>query len=763
MDSRDLNRVFENLQGDTVLLRAVPGFPVVAMTGQLRSISADSGHTVGRPYFELFPEPPEAPGSVATLTASFERVIRTRKADHHAQRFDILDRDTGRYEERYWSSINSPVLDDAGEVEYILHQAEDAATERRHGSMAILDAMTEGVFTLDRQWRFSYVNPEAHRVLREEPGSMTGHVIWDKYPGLEDTEFGTHYRQAMTDQTSSTFTAYYPGTDCWYEVTAYPAAEGISVYFRDVTAQRLAEQDRERLAAQSEHQRRIYETALNNTPDFVYIFGTDLRAIYANDALLKVWGVEDVRGKTWMDLGYEQWHADMHDRELLQVITTRAPIRGEIPFTGTNGRRIYDYIFAPVFDAAGHVVAVAGTTRDVTDRQAAEQIIREHADRLTEADRAKDEFLATLSHELRNPLAPLRNGLEVLRRTTSAEGPHVRIHAIMERQVDHLVRLVDDLMEVSRITRGNVSLQLEPVELTTVVENAVEAARPDIDAGHHRLSIELPESPLVLHADRVRVAQILANLLNNAAKYSEPGDDIVLRAQVEENALTLSVRDTGMGMEPSEIPHLFEMFTRGGRTRSSHQGGLGIGLALSRQLAALHGGSVDGTSDGPGKGSVFSLRLPLHADATNPLASANPTETRDNLALRVLLADDNSDVGNSLAEALRLLGAEVHVVNDGESALTEFERVTPDVAILDIGMPRVTGYDVARALRTRGVKVPLIALTGWSQAADRERAFAAGFDHHLVKPVALPLLVELLASLERPWPVQPGASVTSPR
>ena len=748
MDPRDLNRVFESMQGVSVLLRAAPGFPVVAMTRQLASIAVDPGHAVGRPYFELFPDAPASPGGVATLTASFERVIRTRATDHHAQRFDVLDPSTGRFVERYWSAINSPILDDSGEVEYILHQAEDAATERRHGSMAILDAMTEGVFTLDRQWRFSYVNPEAYRILKEEPGSLTGQLVWEKYPGIEDSAFGDNYRRAMNDQRSSTFTAFYPGMDSWYEVTSYPAPEGIAVYFRDVTAQRLAEQDRERLAAESEHQRRIYETALNNTPDFVYIFGTDLRAIYANDALLKVWGVEDVRGKTWMDLGYEQWHADMHDRELAQVISTRAPIRGEIPFTGTNGRRIYDYIFAPVFDAAGEVVAVAGTTRDITDRQAAEQIVREHAERLTEADRAKDEFLATLSHELRNPLAPLRNGLEILRHTTSADGPHVRIHAIMERQVDHLVRLIDDLMEVSRITRGKVSLQLEPVDLRTVVESAVEAARPEIDAGRHRLSIELPESPLVLIADRVRLAQILVNLLNNAAKYSQPGGDIVLRGVVDGGALSLSVIDAGMGMDPSEIPHLFEMFTRGGRARSSHQGGLGIGLALSRRLAALHGGSVDGTSDGPGKGSVFSLRLPL-PDGTNHLL-AGPNQIGGagiTLALRVLLADDNPDVGNSLAEALRLHGADVHVVDDGDEVLAQFDRVAPDVVILDIGMPRLTGYDVARALRRRGLKTPLIALTGWGQSADRERAFAAGFDHHLVKPVAIPLLVDLLASL----------------
>ncbi|MFL6593488.1 MAG: PAS domain-containing protein [Luteimonas sp.] len=749
MDPRDLNRVFEDLQSDSVLLRAAPGFPVAAITRQLRAISMHPDDPLGRPYFELFPDPPEAPGSVAALTASLERVVRTRTLDHHAQRFDLRDPETGRFVPRYWTVINSPVLDAAGNVEYILHQAQDAATERRHGSMAILDAMTEGMFTLNRQWRFSYVNPEAHRILKQEPGSLVGLVIWERYPGLDESAFGEQYRRAMDEQKSSRFTAFYPAMDCWYEVTAYPAAEGIAVYFRDVTAQKLAEEEGVRLAAQSEHQRRIYETALNNTPDFVYIFGTDLRAIYANDALLKVWGVEDVRGKTWMDLGYEQWHADMHDRELRQVMETRAPIRGEIPFTGTNGRRVYDYIFAPVLDAAGDVVAVAGTTRDVTDRQAAEQIVREHADRLAEADRAKDEFLATLSHELRNPLAPLRNGIEILRRTTSADSPQARVHAIMERQVDHLVRLVDDLMEVSRITRGNVSLQLEPVALTTVVESAVEAARPEIDAGQHRLSIDLPESPLVLRADRVRVAQILANLLHNAARYSKPGGEITLRAREDAGALLLSVIDNGMGMESSEIPHLFEMFTRGDRARSSNQGGLGIGLALSRRLAALHGGWLDGSSDGPGKGSVFSLRLPLPVAADAALPGVDRRDAAIGLSLRVLLAEDNADVGNSLAEALGLFGADVHLVTDGAEALAQFDRIDPDVAILDIGMPRITGYDVARTLRERGARVPLVALTGWGQAADRERAFAAGFDHHLVKPVAIDVLVDVLASLQR--------------
>lgn len=747
MDHRELNRVIEHLPGHYVVLGTSADFPIVAISQASRALAVDPDDVLGRPLFDVFPEAPAAPGSVAQLRASFERVVGTRKPERHEQRYDVMNPATGEFEERYWFAHNSPILDDAGNVEFLLHHAEDAATGGRQGSMAILDAMTEGVFTLDRQWRFGYINPEAYRILRQEPGSLIGAVIWERFPGADESDFSRHYRATMNERVASSFTAFYPGLEGWYDVTVYPAPEGISVYFRDVTARVEAERDRERIALESERRRRIYETALSSTPDFVYIFGTDHRAIYANDALLKVWGVDDVRGKVWMDLGYEQWHADMHDRELAQVIRTKMSIRGEIPFTGTNGRRIYDYIFAPVLDEAGNVVAVAGTTRDITDRQAAEQIIREHADRLAEADRAKDEFLATLSHELRNPLAPLRNGLEILRRTPPVTERQTAIHTMMERQVDHLVRLVDDLMEVSRITRGKVSLQTEPVDLAVVVESAIEASRPLIDSGRHSLDIALPDAPVRIMGDRVRLAQILSNLLNNAAKYSEPGGHIGIEASVEGDMLSVRVRDRGIGMDPEQIPHLFEMFTRGDRAKTAHQGGLGIGLALARRLAALHGGTLAATSEGVGRGSVFELRLPV-LDAASREVPAGERGDVPRLSLRVLLADDNPDVGQSLADTLALYGAEVRLVDSGLNALDEYDTFRPDVAILDIGMTRITGYDVARTLRGRGATGPLIALTGWGQAADRERAFAAGFDHHLVKPVAIPLLLDLLKSLE---------------
>lgn len=619
MSPEQIQRFVRNTPDLLLVLEPGEPFAIVAASDEyLKATHSDRG-IFGRPVFEAFPDNPAVDArATRTLRASLQKVIDTRETDVMAtQRYDVR-RPTAagtEFEERFWNTINSPVLsEDGATVEYILHRIEEASAKTRRDAVAILESITEGFFTLDRRWRFDYVNREAHRILGRERGTLEGRTLWSEYPGLEGTPFERSYRRTMEQREMSSFTASYSGHDRWYEVTAFPAPEGVSVYFRDITAPKRLEAERERLVAESETQRRIYETALDSTPDFVYVFDLEHRAIYANEALLKVWGVDDVRGKRWMELGYEQWHADLHDAEIDEVIRTRAPIRGEVPFTGTNGTRIYDYIFAPVLGARGEVVAIAGTTRDVTDRQAAEQAVREHADRLAQADRAKDEFLATLSHELRNPLAPLRNALTILRRADPANPKTERLQVIMERQLNHLVRLVDDLLELSRISRGVLSLRREPVDVAHVIRSAIETCDPLIQAAGHELSFEAPAQPLRVDGDPVRLAQIVANLLNNATKYTEQPGSIAVRCRRDDAHVVVSVRDTGIGIEPEALPRMFEMFSRGLRDGGQAQGGLGIGLALSRRLAEMHGGTLEGRSEGAGKGSEFVLRLPAQQE-----------------------------------------------------------------------------------------------------------------------------------------------------
>jgi PAS domain S-box-containing protein len=752
----DLQRAFRHVPGQFLLLAPDAGYTIVGASDAYLSATRTDASMFGRPLFDVFPPNPQAPrpSGVDTLLASLQRVIASRQPDTMATvRYDVRRPagEGGGFEERYWHVTNVPVLDDHGAVEYIAHHVEDARAKSKRDAIEILDSITEGFFTLDRQWRFDYVNREAHRILGREPGTLAGRVLWEVYPGLEGTDFETCYRRTMTQRRKSSFTAFYPGHQRWYEVTCFPAIEGISVYFRNVTEERQVQAERERLALDSARQRRMYETALNSTPDLIYVFDLEHRIIYANEALLRMWGVTEAYayGRKLPDLGYEPWHVAMHDREIEQVVASRAPIRGEVPFSGTNGRRIYDYIFAPVLGPDGTVVAVAGTTRDVTERQAAEQAMREQAERLTESDRAKDEFLATLSHELRNPLAPLRNSFELLRRLPGVDAKVAGVHSMMERQVNHLVRLVDDLLEMSRISRGTLSLRDERVPLETVVRNAVETSEPLVQAARHTLTMDLPGEPLWLQGDPVRLAQILANLLNNAARYTDDGGTIVVRARREGEQAVISVRDNGIGIAPDVMPRMFEMFSRGHRETGRHQGGLGIGLALSRRLAQMHNGSLDAVSDGPGRGSEFTVRLPLAAPA--PTSEAVPDTTESRLAkTRVLVVDDNHDAGDSLGQVLDMLGAEVRVARDGAEGIEAFAAHRPSVVLLDIGMPGLNGYDVAREIRTRFPEHPatLVALTGWGQEDDRRRAREAGFDHHLVKPAEIDALQKLLSSIE---------------
>lgn len=370
--------------------------------------------------------------------------------------------------------------------------------------------------------------------------------------------------------------------------------------------------------------------------------------------------------------------------------------------------------------------------------------------RLRDADQRKDEFLAVLAHELRNPLAPIRNSLHILRLTGQQDPAATRVGEIMERQVNHLVRLVDDLLEVSRITRGKIELRKELVELAAIVRSAVETSRPLIEAGRHELTLSIPTEPITLDCDPVRLAQVMANLLNNSAKYTDEGGQIRLSVRCESDWVVISIHDNGVGIAADMLPRVFDLFTQVELSSGRAQGGLGIGLTLAKSLVEMHGGTVQAKSDGLGKGSEFIIRLPLAAQEP----PANRPETRPNAVLaprRVLVVDDNRDAAQSLGMLLKLLGTEVHVAYSGADALQAIGSFQPDVVLLDIGMPDMDGYEVARRIRQQRdfEHVTLIALTGWGQDEDRNRSQLAGFDRHLIKPADVNVLQTLFVSLQQ--------------
>lgn len=367
---------------------------------------------------------------------------------------------------------------------------------------------------------------------------------------------------------------------------------------------------------------------------------------------------------------------------------------------------------------------------------------------LREADRRKNEFLATLAHELRNPLAPLRNGLEIMRLMGDNAAAVGEARSMMERQLSQMVRLVDDLLDVSRISLGKLELRPERVHLATVVNNAVETSRPVIDAAGHELTVVLPSAPVVVDADVTRLGQVFANLLNNAAKYSERGGHIRLAAEREGSEVVVSVSDTGIGIPSDMLSKVFDLFTQVDRSLEKSHGGLGIGLTLVKRLVELHGGRVEAQSAGPGQGSTFTVRLPaVHEEPR--LRRANPAEANVKTGLRVLVVDDNRDSAISLAKILRLKGSVTDIAHDGEEAVALAERLKPDVVLMDIGLPKLSGHKACRRIREQpwGRRMVLIALSGWGREEDFRESKEAGFDHHMVKPVVLGTLLKLLVDL----------------
>ncbi|MCX7200723.1 MAG: ATP-binding protein, partial [Burkholderiales bacterium] len=431
-------------------------------------------------------------------------------------------------------------------------------------------------------------------------------------------------------------------------------------------------------------------------------------------------------------------------RQINEVFESRCEISDETPYitpTGTEGH--YEYILRPVVDDQGKVEQVAGSGREITVRNRAEVALKD-------ADRRKSEFLAILAHELRNPLAPIRNALQILRRSDGQRENAQPIFEMMERQIAQMVRLVDDLLDVSRISRGTIELRRERVELATIVSQAFETVQPMLVNMDHELTITSPAETIHVRADPARLIQILDNLLHNACKFTERGGRIRLTIEPDGDQAVIRVEDNGVGIAAENLEHVFGMFTQIDQSleRSSSGQGLGLGLTLVKTLVEMHGGSVEARSGGVGRGAEFVVRMKRLAELSAPPKVSLAAQPPESAPLRILVVDDNADAADSMAFLLELDGHEARIAGDGLHAVDEAAHWTPDVVLLDIGVPKLDGYEVARRIRAQrqGVNgVMLIAITGWGQDDDRRRSRDAGFDAHLTKPVDYVDLKKLLA------------------
>jgi PAS domain S-box-containing protein len=489
-----------------------------------------------------------------------------------------------------------------------------------------------------------------------------------------------------------------------------------------------------------------FQTLLDRAPLGVYVVDDRFRIAAVNPVAAPVFGdIPDLIGRDFAEVIRILW--PQHYAERINTVFRHTLETGEPYYVPEHIGERRDRKVTESYEWQIHRIPLAGERygvvcyfRDISKSVTAREALRA-------ADRRKDEFIATLSHELRNPLAPLRNALQLLRMGGKADARLEQVQQIMERQVNHLVRLVDDLLEMSRISRGTLELRKERVELASVVRHALETSAPLIEAASHRVEVTLPDAPVWLYGDPVRLSQILSNLLNNAATYTGNGGRISVCARAVADIAVIGVRDNGPGIPHEDLERIFELFSRGERSTSRGQAGLGIGLALTRRLAEMHGGSVEVASEGLGKGSEFTVRLPISAGEPRGAAAAGDSPTRMD-AQRVLVVDDNYDAAQTLGMLLSHLGADVRVAHDGAAALEAFAPFDPAVVLLDIGMPHMDGYEVARRLRRDfpASNARLVALTGWGQSEDRRKAAEAGFDHHLVKPAELAQLQALLSS-----------------
>jgi PAS domain S-box-containing protein len=602
----------------------------------------------------------------------------------------------------------------------------------------VLERVSDGIAAFDASHRVTYANAAAGRLLGVDPASLIGRRMLELYPHLEG-RFEEALRAVARSGEPATLDDMDHPSGRAFRHSVHPLPDGgVVTYFRDVSARRSA---KSALSRSLQRYQTLFESIDEGFCVIEVLFdddgvANDYRFLEINPSFVRQTGLENAVGRRMRELApahEAHWYRIYGD-----VALTGVPVRFEQRAEALG--RWYDVYAFRIDEPEQRRVAVL--FNDVSERKRIERALQD-------SDRRKDEFLAILAHELRNPLAPLRNGLEIMKRAASGDsGLVAQSREMMERQVDHMVALVDDLLDVSRISRGQISVELRRTDLADIAHRAMEAAEPAMRERRHELTLQLPAGATWVNADEVRMTQAVGNLLVNAAKYTPPGGRISLVVRREAHEASVCVSDNGIGIPADMLGRVFELFTQLQQPGHRAAGGLGIGLTIVRQFVALHGGSVEAASDGPGAGSRFTIRLPLlpeaaHADA-GPGAAQAPAPRRR----RVLVCDDNRDAAQSLSSLLELLGQDVQTAFDGEEAVQAAERHHPDLVLMDIGMPKLDGHAAARRIRARdwAKDVVLVAVTGWGQADDRLTSKASGFDHHLVKPIDMAALGVLLSA-----------------
>ncbi|MBS1722255.1 MAG: PAS domain S-box protein [Armatimonadetes bacterium] len=488
----------------------------------------------------------------------------------------------------------------------------------------------------------------------------------------------------------------------------------------------------------------VNHSIMEASADVIKVLDLDGILFYINRRgieLIELDDAESVLGKPWWEIYPKDEHPDMQ-RSIERVKAGQAHRFQALRTSARGTPRWWDVQVTPVYGIEDQITEILIVSRDITEARMAEEALRE-------ADKRKDEFLATLAHELRNPLAPIRYAVDLMKSSGEIPEQMAWIRDVIDRQVSQMGRLLDDLLDVGRVTQNRLQLRRETLQLGEVVESALEGTRPLMEANQHALVIDLPKEPILIEGDKTRLAQVFLNLLNNAAKYTEAKGRIELSARSKGDVVEVVVKDNGIGIRPSSLPRVFEMFSQEDSALERSQGGLGIGLSLVKGLVELHGGKVRAQSAGLGKGSAFTVTLPMVAGSAGPETEKESTVLNLPKPLRVVVVDDNVDSAVILAHIVTELKCEVETAHDGPSCLEKAAEMRPDVVLLDIGLPCMNGYEVARAIRSEpwGKGVFLAALTGWGQEEDRRKTKEAGFDEHLVKPVGLTELSHLFEEL----------------